>query len=77
MTQELKSLKNLHINGLKKCRGVMFDGTEEWDKIWRKTDLYFPKWHEEFGKFSLTAIEKFQNWDFDGILLSKVENVWA
>ena len=21
-------------------------------KIWGKTDLRFPKWHEEFGKFS-------------------------
>ena len=23
------------------------------------------------------SIWKFQNWDFDGILLSQVENVWA
>ena len=37
---------------LKKCRRVMFDGTEYWCKIWRKTDLCFQKWHEEFGKFS-------------------------
>ena len=37
---------------LKKYRGVMFDGTEDWCKIWRKTDLCFQKWHEEFGKFS-------------------------
>ena len=28
---------------LKKYRGVMFDGTEYWCKIWRKTDLYFLK----------------------------------
>ena len=28
---------------LKKCRGVMFDGTEDWCKIWRKTDLCFLK----------------------------------
>ena len=25
---------------------------EEWCKIWRKTDLWFAKWHENFGKFS-------------------------
>ena len=31
---------------LKKYRGVMFDSTENWCKIWRKTDLYFQKWHE-------------------------------
>ena len=37
---------------LKKYRGVMFDGTEYWCKTWRKTDLCFQKWHEEFGKFS-------------------------
>ena len=37
---------------LKKYRGVMFVDTEDWCKIWRKTDLCFQKWHEEFGKFS-------------------------
>ena len=37
---------------LKKYRGVMFDSTEDWCKIWRKTNLCFQKWHEEFGKFS-------------------------
>ena len=30
----------------------MFDGNEDWFKIWRKTDLGFQKWHEKFGKFS-------------------------
>ena len=28
---------------LKEYRGVMFDGTEDWYKIWRKTDLCFQK----------------------------------
>ena len=37
---------------LKKYRGVMFDSTEYWRKIWRKTNLCFQKWHEEFSKFS-------------------------
>ena len=36
---------------LKKYRGVIFHDTEESCKIWRKTDLWFGKWHEEFGKF--------------------------
>ena len=122
---------------LKKYRGVIFHETERWCKIWRKTDLWFGKWHEEYGKFSpeqlkvsklgfwwdpliqsrksmslksteelcamtmkndakfeeeltchfkidmrnLTnfhqSTQKCQNWNFDGILLSKVENVWA
>ena len=37
--------------GLRNYRGVMFHETEEWCKIWRKIDLRFGKWHEEFGKF--------------------------
>ena len=87
MTLALESLKHLHFNGLllkyiifevRKYRGVMFDGTENWYKIWRKTDLRFLKWHEGFGKFSPEhALEKSPSWDFYGFLLSKVENVWA
>ena len=37
---------------LKKYRGVIFHDTEGWCKIWRKTDLWFGKWNEEYGKFS-------------------------
>ena len=37
---------------LKKYRGATFHDTRVWRKIWRKTDLWFGKWHEEFGKFS-------------------------
>ena len=39
----------------KKYRQVMFDGTEDWCKIWRKTGLCFLEWHEEFGKFLFTG----------------------
>ena len=42
---------------LKKYTGVIFDDTEEWCKIWRKTDLCFGKWHEKFGKFSLESVK--------------------
>ena len=35
---------------LTKYREVMFDGTEDLCKIWRKIELCFQKWHEEFGK---------------------------
>ena len=61
---------------LKKYRGVMFGSTEYWCNIWRKTDLSFQKWHEEFSKFSPEHVRKSKNWNFDGILLFKVENVW-
>ena len=36
---------------LKKYGEVIFHDTEGWCKIWRKTDLWFGKWHEEYGKF--------------------------
>ena len=36
---------------LKNYRGVIFHDTEEWCKVWRKTDLWFGKWREEFDKF--------------------------
>ena len=66
LTQVLKYLKNWHFNGLlltkvdnvwakKKYGGVMFDGTEDWCKIWSKTDLPFLKRHEESGKLSFTG----------------------
>ena len=37
---------------LKKYSRVMFDDTEEWCKIWRKTDLCFQECQEEIVKFS-------------------------
>ena len=37
---------------LKKYRGAIFHDTRAWCKIYRKTDLWFGKWHEKFGKFS-------------------------
>ena len=38
---------------LKKYRGLIFhdSGTEDWYKIWRKTNLWAGKWHEEFVNF--------------------------
>ena len=36
---------------LEKLQRVIFHGIEGWWKIWRKTDLWFGKWHEECGKF--------------------------
>ena len=62
---------------LKKYRRVMFDGTKYWCTIWRKTVLLFQTWHEEFSKFLPEPVQKSKNWNFDGILLSKVEIVWA
>ena len=87
LTQALENLKNLNFNELlltkvynvwaKKYRGVKLDCTENWCKIWRQTDLYFLKWHEEFGKFSPEHVHKSKNWVLSWVFLSKVENVWA
>ena len=63
MTKVLEWLKNLSFDlwsiwsfwpkyimfELKKYRGVVFHCTEEWCKIWRRTDLLFQKW-QEFGE---------------------------
>ena len=55
----LKSPKTLHFDmsflvmfDLKKSSGVIFHGTREWCKSWRKTDFCFQKWHEQFEKFT-------------------------
>ena len=49
---------------LNKCKEFMFDCTEHWCKIWRKTAFGFQKWHEEFGKFSPEhwKVLKFELW---------------
>ena len=60
----------------KKYRGGMFHDTRVWCKIWRKTDLWFGKWHKEFRKFYLSK-QNSKNWDFHWIFLYKVDNVWA
>ena len=87
MSGALENLKSLHCNGLlsaivhnfelKKCRGAIFDSTEDWFKIWRPTDLYFLKRHEEFDKFSPEHVQQSKNWVLSWVLLSKVKNVWA
>ena len=38
---------------LKKHRETFFQDTGELCKIWRKSDLWFGRWHEEFDKYSL------------------------
>ena len=61
---------------MKKYRRVMLHNNEEWWKVWRKTDSWFQKWHEESGEFS-PKHSKVQKLHFDGLFLSKVYEVWA
>ena len=57
---------------LTKYRGVTFDDTENWCKIWRKTDMCFQKWHEEFGNLSLehSKVSKLGLW-WDPLIQSR------
>ena len=55
---------------LKKYRGVIFHDTERWCKIWRKTDLWFGKWHEEHGKFSSEHLKVLRLW-WDSLIQSR------
>ena len=51
----------------------MSHDTEEFCKVWRKTNSWFQKWHEEFGEFYC----KSESLHFDVLILSKVYYVWA
>ena len=58
---------------LKEYREGMYHDTEEWSKIWRKTNLFFQQW-QEFGKFWSKHLS-LQNLLCDLSLLCKVY-VW-
>ena len=56
---------------LGKYRGVMCHYTEDRCKPWRRNDLWFYKWHEEFDRFHWNT-QKFVLWE---TFLSKAHNV--
>ena len=60
----------------KKYGRVMFHDTEEWCKVWRKTDSWFQKRHEKFAEF-LPKHSKVQKFHFDALFLSRAYEVWA
>ena len=72
-TRALKSLKNLHFNGLllnkvynvwaKKAQRSMIHDTEEWCKIWRKTDFLLGNDMRNLANF-YQSTRKSQNGDF-------------
>ena len=88
LTRALENLKNLHFNGLllNKVHNVWAKKSiEEFCLMALNIDATFEgkltcvskNWHEEFSKFLPEQVQKSKYWDSDGILLFKVENVWA
>ena len=76
MIQKLKLLKlsyKIEIE-LQKYRGVILHDTKEIYKFWKLT-CGLKKDLRNLANF-YQSTWKCQNWDFDGILLSKVEKVW-
>ena len=61
---------------LKKYIIVIFHDTRVWFILPRKIDLWFGKWHEEFGKFS-PEHTKVSELGLSLAPLYKVENVWT
>ena len=55
----------------------MCHDNEEWCKIWRRHDLPIQNWDEGFDKILNRALENLKNFNFNGLLLAKVYNVWA
>ena len=57
---------------LNEYRGVIFHDSEGWCKLWRKNDLRFGKWHEEYGKVSPEdlKVSKLELWRDSGKIIS-------
>ena len=61
---------------MKKYRRVISHDTEEWCKVWRKTDSWFQEWYEKFGEFNVSS-DKSENLHFNVLLLSIAYKVSA
>ena len=76
LNSDVLLLSKVYYVWVKKGKGAVCHKTEEWCKIWGGMDLCFEKLHEEFGEFWPNT-RKSQNLHFNGVLLTKVYNVWA
>ena len=85
MTRALENLKNVNFNWLllTKLDNVWDKSTEELRLMALKIDskyegklAYASKYEMRNLVYFHQTTRKSQNWDFDGILLSKVKNVW-
>ena len=69
-------LSEVYFVEAKKIQRSSGDNTEKWCKTLGGFDKCFEKWHEQFGEF-WSNTPKSQNVHFNGLLLTKVHNVWA
>ena len=85
LTGALKSLKSLRLNGI-----LLTKVYNVWAKTVQRSHLWWLKSDAKFEEKLTCSLKndtrnlanfhhstKSRNWDFDGILLSKVEDVWA
>ena len=72
----MSSIWKKYMFELKKYRGLISYEIKEWCKTWTKTDMWFGNDMRNLTNFNQSTW-KSQSWDFDGILLFKVENVRA
>ena len=56
---------------LKKYRGIMFECTKDWCKIWRKTNLYFLKWQKNLANFHQSTFQSLNIGTFIGSIKCK------
>ena len=86
LTWELENLKNVHFNGLLLNKLYVWAKKVKMSYVWlhsrliqslRENWLVFPKIDMRNMPNFPQNTWKSPNWDLDGILLSKVENVWA
>ena len=77
LTQALKNLKNFHFDWFLFCKVYnVWPKTVQMSYVQRKTDLWFGKWHEQFGKF-LPEHLKFSRLRLLWNPLSKAKNKWT
>ena len=50
---------------------------EEWCNIWKGINLSVQNWHEGFAEFWPEHSKNLKHLHFNGLLLTKVYNVWA
>ena len=76
-SQKFHSMAKYIIFDLKKYNGVIFDSTEYWCKIWRKTDLWFQKMTWGLWEIFTNDLKVSKSGLWRDSFKSKVENIWA